>query len=398
MSPRPVFLSSLGLVNALGLGKAAVARGLFQGETGGLNLEEGWMPGRPARVGRVTSPLPEVPASFAADASRSNRLLLAAMAEIREDLEREITRHGVHRIGVVLGTSTSGMAEGERAVAQQLREGTLPPDCHYRQQEIGRVAPFLAEYLGLQGPAMTLSTACTSSGRAMATARNLILCGHCDAVVVGGVDALSRLTVNGFAALESTSTDLSNPMSRNRKGINIGEGAALFLLRREPSEIALLGIGESCDAYHVSTPDPTGEGVAVAMGMALAQAGLSAPAPLYLNLHATATPKNDEMEARAVARLFPEGIPCSGTKPLTGHTLGASAATELAFCWMTLQEAWNPEGLLPPHRWDGHQDEALPVLDLVERGRKASATKACLSNSMAFGGNNISLLLGTGPW
>jgi len=399
MSPAPVFLSSLGLVNALGRGKAAVAPALFRGETGGLRLEEGWVPHRPARVGRVEGPLPELPGAFAADASRSNRLLLAALAEIREDLDREITRHGLHRIGVVLGTSTSGMAEGERAVAHHLAQGTLPPEFHYRQQEIGRAAPFLAEYLGLEGPALTLSTACTSSGRAMATARNLILGGYCDAVVVGGVDALSKVTVNGFGALESTSQELTNPMSRNRKGINIGEGAALFILRREPSEIALLGIGESSDAYHVSTPDPTGQGVITAMAMALREGGLDpARAQLYLNLHATATPKNDEMEARAVAALFPQGIPCSGTKPMTGHTLGAAAATELAFCWMTLQGAWNPGALLPPHVWDGQGDETLPSLDLVARGRSRGAIQACLSNSMAFGGNNITLLLGTGAW
>lgn len=394
MSPAPLFLSSLGLVNALGRGKKAVSEALFRGDSGGLRLEEGWLPGRAARVGRVEVPLPEIPTAFAKDASRNNRLLLAALGEIRDDLEQEIARYGVHRIGVVLGTSTSGMAEGEEAVAHQLRFGTLPPDFHYRQQEIGRPAPFLADYLGLEGPAITLSTACTSSGRAMATARNLILCGHCDAVVVGGVDALSKVTVNGFAALESTSEDLSNPMSRNRKGINIGEGAALFILRREPSEIALLGIGESCDAYHVSSPDPTGEGVAGAMSMALDRAGLTTRTPLYLNLHATATLKNDEMEARAVAKVFPDGVPCSGTKPMTGHTLGAAAATELAFCWMTLQAAWNPEGLLPPHLWDGEQDEGLPVLDLVQPGRRAGAIRTCLSNSMAFGGNNISLVLG----
>ncbi|WP_005036022.1 beta-ketoacyl-[acyl-carrier-protein] synthase family protein [Holophaga foetida] len=394
MSRQPVFLSSLGLVNALGLGKAAVADGLFRGETGGLRLEEGWMPKGPARVGRVYAPLPELPPGFAADASRSSRLLLAALGEIRDDLERELRLHGRGRIGVVLGSSTSGMGEGERAVAQFMEQGSLPPEFHYRQQEIGRPAPFLAEYLGLEGPAITLSTACTSSGRAMATARNLLLCGHCDAVVVGGVDALSKVTVNGFTALESTSQDLCNPMSRNRKGINIGEGAALFILRREASEIALLGIGESCDAYHVSSPDPTGEGVVRAMGMALGQAGLTSRTPLYLNLHATATPKNDEMEARAVARVFPEGIPCSGTKPMTGHTLGAAAATELAFCWMALQDAWNPKGLLPPHLWDGQQDENLPALDLVQPGRQMGAVRTCLSNSMAFGGNNISLVLG----
>ena len=104
------------------------------------------------------------------------------------------------------------------------------------------------------------------------------------------------------------------------------------------------------------------------------------------------------MEARALAALFPQGIPCSGTKPMTGHTLGAAAATELAFCWMTLRGVWNPGALLPPHIWDGQRDEALPNLDLVAKGRSKGTIQACLSNSMAFGGNNITLLLGTGAW
>ena len=208
MSRQPVFLSSLGLVNALGLGKAAVADGLFRGETGGLRPEEGWMPKGPARVGRCMRPSRSSPPASLPDASRSSRLLLAALGEIRDDLERETAPSMAGAsIGVVLGSSTSGMGEGERAVAQFMEQGSLPPEFHYRQQEIGRPAPFLAEYLGLEGPAITLSTACTSSGRAMATARNLLLCGHCDAVVVGGVDALSKVTVNGFTALESTSQD-----------------------------------------------------------------------------------------------------------------------------------------------------------------------------------------------
>lgn len=393
MSAPPLFLSSLGVINALGRGKTKVSQGLFRGDCSGLRLEDAWLPGRAARVGRAAGELPELPTAFAADASRSNRLLLAALEEIRDDLEQELMRHGRERMGVVLGTSTAGMAEGEEAVAHQIHYENPPPAFHYRQQEIGRPAPFLAEYVGLKGPTITLSTACTSSGRALVTARNLILCGHCDAVIVGGVDTLSKVTLNGFAALESLSEGLSNPMSRNRNGINIGEGAALFILRRTPAEIALLGIGESCDAYHISAPDPTGRGVAHAMGMALQEADFSAPSALYLNLHATGTRANDEMEARAVAQVFPEGLPCSGTKPMTGHTLGAAAATELAFCWMLLQDAWNPEGLLPPHIWDGQEDESLPRLDLVSPGRARGQVRACLSNSMAFGGNNISLLI-----
>ena len=394
MPTTPFYLSTLGLVNALGRGKAKVAEGLFRGDTSGLILESGWVPSKEVRVGRVQDEFAPLPPAFQKDDSRNARLLLAALEEIRDEVETEITRHGPSRIGVVLGTSTSGMDSGEQAMAHHLEHQAFPDAYHYFQQEIGRPAPFLAEYLGLRGPAITVSTACTSSGRAIATARNLIRLGICDAVITGGADSLCKLTLNGFTALEATTSKLTNPMSRNRAGINIGEGAVLFILRREASEIGLLGVGETSDAHHISAPDPTGRGAERAMQMALADAGLEPEDIAYLNLHATATLLNDEMESRAVAGLFPGGVPCSGTKPLTGHTLGAAAATEMAFCWLTLQEQWNPGRLLPPHRWDGEHDPALPALALVLEGQILGRSRVCLSNAFAFGGNNLSLAVG----
>ena len=390
---EPCYLSALGLVNALGRGKGEVASGLLRGDTGGMGDEGGWLPGRTARVGRVRGPLDPLPTRFAADDSRNTRLALLALAEIREEVDREIQRHGAHRVGVVLGTSTSGIEATERAIAHHQRHQALPADFHYRQQEIGRLAPFLAEFLGLRGPALTVSTACTSSGKALVTARNLLRLGLCEAVIAGGADSLCRLTLNGFASLESVSPAPCNPMSRHRAGINVGEGAALFILRREPAAVALLGAGASSDAHHISSPDPSGAGAEAAMRAALAEAGPGV-AVGYLNLHATATPKNDEMESRATAAVFPAGVACSGTKPLTGHLLGAAAATELAFCWLLAQEAWNPDGLLPPHRWDGEGDPELPPLALARDGDRFTGGRTCMSNAFAFGGNNLSLILG----
>jgi 3-oxoacyl-[acyl-carrier-protein] synthase-1 len=389
MSAAPVFLSSLGLVNALGRGKAAVARGLFRGDTGGLVLEEGWIPGAPARVGRVAGPLPAPE-----DLPRYARLLLAALEEIRDEVAAEIARWGPDRVGVVLGTSTSGVAEMESSIVHLGRHGALPDGFRYEAVEMGAPARFLAQWLGLTGPAYTVSTACTSSGKALVSARNLLRLGVCDAVITGGVDVLCRLTLNGFSSLGASTRTLTNPMSLNRSGINIGEGSVLFVLSGEPSEVALLGVGESSDAYHISSPDPEGLGAETAMRLALADAGLTGAEPGYLNLHATATDKNDEMESRAVAKVFPGGIPCGGTKPLTGHMLGAAAATELAFCWLALHPGWNPDGLLPPHCWDGVADPALPALDLVPAGARAADLRVCLSNAFAFGGNNLTLVAG----
>ncbi len=389
MSTAPVFLSALGLVNALGRGKPAVARGLFLGDTGGMVLEEGWIPGAPARVGRVTGVLPPPEAL-----PRYARMLLAALEEIRDEVAAEIARWGPERVGVVLGTSTSGVAEMERAIVHLGRHGALPAEFRYEEVEMGAPARFLAQWLGIQGPAYTVSTACTSSGKALVSARNLLRLGLCDAVIAGGVDVLCRLTLNGFSALGASTRDLTNPMSANRSGINIGEGAVLFVLKREPSPIALLGAGESSDAYHISSPDPEGLGAETAMRLALSDAGLDGGEPGYLNLHATATDKNDEMESRAVARVFPRGIPCGGTKPLTGHLLGTAAATELAFCWLALHPDWNPDGLLPPHRWDGAADPALPALNLVPAGARDPDLRICLSNAFAFGGGNLTLVAG----
>ena len=394
---KPAHLSALGIVCALGQGKAAVAKGLFQGDTSGLVVEEGWLPNRPARVGRVRGELAEVPQSFWKDDSRNTRILLTALAEIRDEVDSALVRFGRDRVGVVLGTSTSGIEATERAMAHHLAQGAFPPGYHYQQQEIGRLAPFLAEFLGLTGPALTVSTACTSSGKAVVSARQLLDLGLCDAVITGGSDSLCKLTLNGFSALESATPTLCNPMSRHRSGINVGEGAALFLLTRETSELALLGAGASSDAHHVSSPDPSGRGAEAAMRGALEEAGLSPGDVGYLNLHATATPKNDEMESRATAAVFSDGVPCSGTKPLTGHALGASAALELAFGWLTLHSNWNPERRLPPHRWDGAADPELPQLDLAGEAHRLQPGRSLLSNSFAFGGNNLSLLLGHTP-
>ena len=395
---HPAYLPALGIVNALGCGADEVAARLFGGDSSALVIDDTLLAdGGTARVGRVRCALPAIPPELADQASRNNRLLLAALEQIRVPVEQALARYGRQRVGVVLGTSTSGIAEGEAAVAAYRQNGRLPTYYAYAQQELASPAIFLARLLGVKGPAYCVSTACTSSAKAFVAARRLLRQGVCDAVLVGGVDTLCRLTLNGFAALESLSPELCNPMSRNRQGINIGEGAALFLMTRDATEsestCALLGAGESSDAYHISAPHPEGLGAETAMRAALADAGLAPAEVDYLNLHATATRKNDEMESRAVARVFRDGVAASGTKPLTGHTLGCAGATELALCWLALRD-----GRLPPHVWDGEADAELPALALVAAGNRfaRNARRVCMSNSFAFGGSNACLLIGDG--
>lgn len=230
------------------------------------------------------------------------------------------------------------------------------------------------------------------------SAQRLLDMGMCDAVLCGGVDSLCKLTLNGFSALDAVSEQRCNPFSVNRNGINIGEAAVLFLMSKHlgsSQPIALLGSGASSDAHHISAPEPSGRGALQAMNKALRSAGLAPERINYLNLHGTATQHNDAMESLAVNSLFPAGVPCSSTKPMTGHTLGAAGALEAAFCWLSLSRD-NTRHALPPQVWDGQPDPQLPALSFVTAAdRLEQRTARCLmSNSFAFGGNNVSLIIG----
>ena len=392
------YLNALGVICALGSGKAEVAGRLFAGDTSGMQVQPQPVAGRRLPVGAARCALPALPCDDPRHATRNNQLLLAAALEIESDIRTAISRYGQNRIGVVLGTSTTGIQEAAQGIAGLLHDGAFPPGYHYAHQELAAPASFLGEWLQLAGPCYSISTACTSSARALLSAKRLLDAGLCDAVLCGGVDSLSDLTLQGFSALEATSETLCNPFSRNRNGINIGEAAVLFLMTRDTdgeADIALLGGGASSDAHHISAPDPDGRGALSAMRQALARANCTPEQIAYLNLHGTATPHNDAMESVAVAALFPHGVPCSSSKPLTGHTLGAAGALEAAFCWLSLSPL-NPDQQLPPHRWDGEPDPALPALNLVAAGIRMNPTRPrrMMSNSFAFGGNNISLILG----
>ena len=393
MSTSRVYLHALGMINALGNDVPSIVVALANGQAPGMGTLRTRL--GETFVGRVTSALELAPpAGLAYYDCRNNRLLLAALAQIRPAIEAVRERYGARRIGVVLGTSTSGISAAEAALTQHAETGEMPAGFDYRQMEIGTTAPFAAAALGVEGPAFTVSTACTSGAKAVISARRLLELNLCDAVIAGGVDSLCELTVQGFASLESTSVTRMNPLSRNRRGINIGEGAAVFLMSRDEGPVVLAGAGESSDAHHISAPDPQGVGGEQALRAALDDAGLAPSSIGYVNLHATATRKNDQMEAHLMARVFPGGVATSGTKPLTGHQLGAAGANELGFAWLTLAR---DDVALPRHLWDGEADAELPVLDLVETERflpRHAGAQYVMSNSFAFGGSNVSVILG----
>jgi len=247
---------------------------------------------------------------------------------------------------------------------------------------------YVRRALGLEGPAMTVSTACSSSAKVFASAARYIEAGVVDAAVVGGVDSLCLTTMHGFTSLQLVSDEPCRPFDAARKGMSIGEAAGFALLENvQPQGIRLLGYGESSDAYHMSTPQPEGEGALGAMRQALSRAGLQ-PADIdYVNAHGTATPANDRAEDRALVRLFGKRVPVSSTKGFTGHTLGAAGILEAIVCFLTLEH-----GFVPATLNSSAVEPGLESMILLEN-RPVRARRA-LSNSFGFGGSNCSLVFG----
>lgn len=394
-----VYLHDMNVLCALGSGNDAVRAALWRGDgpSGGASTDL-YTPGTALHLGVLAEPVdvsdlpPDTPPS---QASRNNAVLERTLAPLRAAIDAAIARVGPTRVAIVLGTSTSGIHEGELAVRARAATGAFPPGFHYSQQELDSPARYLARRLGAAGPAYTISTACSSSAKSLSAAARLLELGVVDVAVAGGVDTLCAFTIAGFRALEAVSATRCNPLSVHRQGINLGEGAALFLMSRDPGPVRLSGWGETGDAHHISAPDPTGAGARAAMQQALARARLQ-PADIdYLNLHGTATEQNDAMEARAVAELFGADIPVSSTKPQTGHTLGAAGAVEAALLYLTL--AGNPRGRLPAHWWDGALDPAIAPLHVVGADESLGRpVRHAMSNSFAFGGSNCVLVMSEG--
>lgn len=391
-----IYIQDCGVITALGDNRHANARNMFAASRDGLVQRGGMIPGKNVWVGAVTRDLPAVPAHLQSLDCRNNRLLQAALDQIAPAVAAAAARYGKDRIAIVMGSSTSGISDGEDALTARQETGLWPENFAYSQQEIGNPGIFAARYFGLNGPAYTIATACSSSAKVFASARRLIRMGLADAALVGGADTLCRMTLNGFNALELVSANPCNPFSANRDGITIGEGASAFLLSKDKAAVEFLGAGETSDAYHLTAPSPDGIGAQASMQQALDDAKLSPDQIAYINLHGTATPLNDAMEARAVASLFGPETPCGSTKGMTGHMLGATGGCEAAFLWLSLHPDYNPRGLLPPHAWDGAVDPDLPALAFVAPGTRAPTGRplAMLSNAFGFGGSNASLIFG----
>lgn len=303
-------------------------------------------------------------------------------------------KYGASRIGVFLGTSTSGILQTELAYRHlDAQTGALPADFHYAEtQNSNSLAGFVSHYLGLTGPSFVVSSACSSSAKVFANAVRMMAAGVCDAAVVGGVDSMCLSTLYGFNSLGLVSRSPCRPYDAERDGISIGEGAGFVLLERStaasaPDAMLLLGVGESSDAHHMSTPHPEGLGAIMAMQRALASAGLQAGDIDYINLHGTATKSNDASEGKAVAEVFGDKVACSSTKGWTGHQLGAAGITEAIIAMLAVEHGFIP-GSVNTHQLD----PAIAIDYRIENG--TGTIKRVLSNSFGFGGSNCSLVLG----
>jgi 3-oxoacyl-[acyl-carrier-protein] synthase-1 len=388
----PLAISASTLTSALGAGRAATLAALQAQRSGLAPVRFESLP-LPTWTGEVEGvDAVALPDGLSEYDCRNNRL---AWLGLQQDnflgaVNAARARWGAGRVGVFLGTSTSGLLQTEIAYRHREPDGELPADYQYGPtQNTYSVADFVVHALGLAGPSWVVSTACSSSAKVFGSAARLIAAGLIDAAVVGGVDSLCLTTLYGFNSLELLSNDICRPWDAARNGLSIGEAAAFALVERECAAPQgwLLGVGESNDGHHMSTPHPEGAGAIAAMRSALADAGLSSADIDYINLHGTATPSNDTAEDHAVASVFGTQTPSSSTKGATGHTLGAAGGVEALIAMLSIENHLMPAGLNVQQR-----DPDLRLNYLLEN--RHAPVRRVLSNSFGFGGSNASLVFG----
>lgn len=384
-----LFIRDYALINALGSSKREILSNWQQGQSPGMRYGDDYRPQAACHFAGLNTELVPLPQALSEYDCRNNRLLQQLYLAQKDVIDTCIAQYSAERLAIVFATSTSGIASSEAAIKAQA-DGTEPDsNYHFKQQLIGTGAECLAKLSGVTGPRFTISTACSSSANALATARRLLAQDLCDAAIVAAADTLCHMTVGGFSALESVSEQVCQPGSINRNGITLGEAGGLFIIDKQASDIEVFGVGCSSDAHHISAPQPNGEGAVRAMQAALKEAPFDFCDVDYINLHGTATPLNDAMESKAVAQLFPQSTLVSSSKSLTGHTLGAAAATELGLCCLLLEFKTS----VPAQVWDRNSDPELPELNIADH-YNSLVPEICLSNSFAFGGNNTSIAIG----
>jgi 3-oxoacyl-[acyl-carrier-protein] synthase-1 len=387
MRPTPYPITGFAMCNAIGSNRNEVRQSLFEGRSG-LGPSPIDLPFETV-VGAVLVGLPKLPPALECWTTRTTQIAALLLEELAPELESLRERWRPDRIAVLLGTSTGGADATEKAYRHYLSSGSLPEDYDlFRHHTFGAILHVVRELAGATGPSWMVSTACTSSAKPLATARRLISAGIIDAAIVGGIDTLCSMTLHGFRSLDALSKVACRPFAADRDGLNIGEGGAFLLVEQGGDPIALLeGVGESSDAYHISAPDPEGLGARLAMQRALEEAGSSPASVDHVNAHGTGTRLNDVSESAAIEAIFGREVPVVSTKSYTGHMLGAAGATEAAMAIMAVVEGWIPASLRA-----SPVDEKILVN--VNEERIDGDVHRVVSNSFAFGGNNISVVIG----
>ena len=382
-------VTAFSIANALGSNVTEVAESLRLGRSGLTPVDPAFELEFPTFVGAYTGPRKFLEGALVPWDTAIARLVAKLVGDLGPAVDHAIERWGGQRVGILMGTSTAGATTTEQAYRHFVRRDALPSSFDYaRQHTFGAVLHVVSQLSGADGPAWMVSTACTSSSKPLASAKRLIEAGVIDAAIVGGCDTLCNMTLNGFNALGALSHSRCVPFSAERSGINIGEGGALMLVERtSDAPLAFIeGVGESSDAYHVSAPHPQGLGARLAMERALEEAGCGPKDVHHVNAHGTGTKANDVVESAAISEVFGDQVPVISTKGYCGHTLGAAGACEAVFGLITLTR-----GFVPPSLGADPVDSKVTVH--VPTERIDGSFQRVLSNSFAFGGNNISVLL-----
>lgn len=378
---------------ALGLGKAANYQALLT-QKHGLRRCDFEKYQLPFYIGRITAlEQTNVPPALSAYDCRNNQLATLALQQDNFDqaVGKAIKAYGAHRVAVIMGTTTSGLLQAEHAYQSRDRQSEkFTMDFNYdATANPYSLSEFVREYFAIKGPTLGIGTACSSSARVMLHAKRMLAANLCDAVIAGGVDTLCGSTLCGFNSLQLLSPTPAMPCDAARQGLSLGEGAGFLLLQRDAdvkTDLTIHGIGESCDAWHISTPDPDGTGAKLAMQQALDKSGLTADAIDYVNMHGTASPANDSVEANAIEAVL-GAVPCASTKGATGHTLGAAGAVEISICCLSLQHQ-------QLFGCTNTQQVAPEINANVILNNQQQTVNYTMNNSFGFGGNNCSVIIG----
>lgn len=373
-------LKNLGFVCALGANHEDIIKNASVGDVSAMFGDDVCVDGEKIPFG--AAPVPKT------HNLRMYDLIDVALKQIAGDIELLKQNYALNRIGIIVGACNTGVHEAQQSIEKTFQNDMEIDSSVIQDLELGNPGEYIRKTTGFCGPCFTVSTACSSSLKVFQSARQLLENDFCDAVLVGGVDGRCDFALNGFNALSALSKKHTNPMSKNRDGINLGEGAALFVLEKGCCGIKFLGIGESSDAYHLTSPDPNGSGAISSMKLALADAKLLPENIDFINMHGTGTVANDAMESLAINTVFGDNVLCASTKPLTGHTLGAAGAISMGLSWLMLKH-----NFIIPHVFDGEYAPDCAKIKLAQIGDSKEINRI-LCNAFAFGGSNASIIMG----